>query len=88
MTKLLEQALKAVQQLPDQSQDEIAQAMLHLARSDVNPEIIPAADLSSVLRGLEQAQKRQFVSDSEIEATFRRFDHAESCPPRYPYRRR
>jgi len=74
MTKLLEQALEAVQRLPADSQDEIARAMLILAQSDVEPEPIDPAHLSAVLEGLAQAKRREFASDAEVEAAFRRFD--------------
>jgi len=74
MIKLLEQALEAVQRLPADSQDEIARAMLILAQSDVEPEPIDPAHLSAVLEGLAQAKRREFASDAEVEAAFRRFD--------------
>jgi len=74
MTKLLEQALEAVQRLPADSQDEIARAMLILAQSDAEPEPIDPAHLPAVLEGLAQAKRREFASDAEVEAAFRRFD--------------
>lgn len=74
MTKLLEKALRAVQQLPPESQDEIALAMLTLSGNDGEPEDIDPAHLSDVLEGLAQAKRREFASDAEIEAAFRRFD--------------
>ena len=73
MTKLLEQALDAVRRLPATSQDEIARAMLSLA-GDESPERVSSADLAAVLEGLAQAQRREFASDAEVEAAFRRFD--------------
>jgi len=74
MTKLLEKALQAVRQLPADAQDEIARAMLTLAGAEGEPEEIDAAHLSAVLEGLAQARRREFASDAEIEAAFRRFD--------------
>jgi hypothetical protein len=74
MTKLLERALEAVRLLPDESQDEIARAMLVLARNEAEPEQIDPAHLSAVLEGLEQLKRREFATDEEIEAVFRRFD--------------
>ena len=74
MIKLLEQALEAVQRLPADSQDEIARAMLILAQSDAEPEPIDPAHLPAVLEGLAQAKRREFASDAEVEAAFRRFD--------------
>jgi hypothetical protein len=74
MTKLLEKALEAVRQLPSDSQDEIARAMLLLAQTDADPEPIEPADLPAVLEGLAQAKRREFATDAEVEAAFRRFD--------------
>jgi hypothetical protein len=74
MTRLLEQALEAVSRLSPQAQDEIARAMLHLAANGGEPEDIDPAHLSAVLEGLSQAKRRQFASDVEVEAAFRRFD--------------
>jgi DNA-binding TFAR19-related protein (PDSD5 family) len=74
MTKLLEKALAAVRQLPPDSQDEIARAMLNLAAEGEEPEEIDSAHLPDVLEGLAQAKRREFASDAEVEAAFRRFD--------------
>ena len=74
MTKLLEKALEAVRQLPPDSQDEIARAMLSLTGAQVEPEEIDPEHLSDVLEGLAQAKRRQFATDVEIESAFRRFD--------------
>jgi len=52
MTKLPEEALKAV---------------------EIDPEPIDPAHLSDVLEALAQAERRQFASDVEIKAAFRRF---------------
>jgi hypothetical protein len=74
MTKLLEKALETVRQLPSATQDEIAHAMLTLAGDEGGPEEIDLAHLPAVLEGLAQAKRREFASDSEVEAAFRRFD--------------
>jgi hypothetical protein len=74
MTKLLDKALEAVRRLPASSQDEIAHAMLTLAGDDGKPEAIDPVHLPAVLEGLAQAKRRQFATDDEIEAAFRRFD--------------
>jgi hypothetical protein len=74
MTKLLEKALEAVRQLPPDNQDEIARAMLTLAGDEGEPEEIDPAHLPDVLESLAQAKRRQFATDAEVEAAFRRFD--------------
>ena len=74
MTKLLDEALKAVERLPPEAQDAIARAMLHLATGEEKPEPVDSAHLPAVLEGLAQARRREFAGDSEVEAAFRRFD--------------
>ncbi|HEY7297346.1 MAG TPA: hypothetical protein VH684_05350 [Xanthobacteraceae bacterium] len=54
MTKLLEMAFEAVRQLPPESQDEIARAILNLA-GEFEPEKIDPAQLPDVLESLAQA---------------------------------
>ena len=73
MSKLLEKALEAVRRLSPDGQDEIARAMLTLA-GEGEPEPIDPAHLPHVLQSLAQAQRRQFATDAEVEAAFRRFD--------------
>ncbi len=74
MTELLEKALNAVRQLPPDSQDEIARAMLNLAGSEDTLEEIDPAHLADVLESLALAKRGVFATDTEVEAVFRRFD--------------
>ena len=74
MTKLLEKALEAVRRLPPQDQDEIARAMLTLASREEEAEDIDPAPMPDVLESLAQAKRREFATDAEAEAAFRRFD--------------
>jgi hypothetical protein len=74
MTKLLEQAIEAVRRLPEDSQDDIARTILHLAGREAEAEPLDPAHLAAVLEGLAQARRREFARDNEVEAAFRRFD--------------
>jgi hypothetical protein len=74
MTKLLDEALERVRQLPADSQDEIARTMLHLAEQERAPEVVEPAHLRAVLEGLAQAARREYASEHEVEAAFRAFD--------------
>ena len=74
MTKLLEKALEAVRRLPPDGQDQIALAMLTLSGHEEEPQEIDPAHLTVVLEGLAQAKRRQFATDAEVEAAFRRFE--------------
>jgi hypothetical protein len=47
--------------------------MLNLAGGDGEPEEIDPAHLPDVLESLAQAKRREFASDTEVEAAFRRF---------------
>jgi DNA-binding TFAR19-related protein (PDSD5 family) len=74
MTKLLQEALDAVRQLPPDAQDDIARVLLQLVGSNEDPEPIDAAHLPAVLEGLAQAKRGEFATDAEIEAAFHRLD--------------
>ncbi len=74
MTRLLDEALAIVSRLPAENQDDIARAMLRLAAGDGEPEPGEPSHLPPILQGLVQSRDRQFASDDEIEAAFRRFD--------------
>jgi len=74
MTRLFKKALQAVRRLPPVRQDEIALAMLSMIGDEEPPEEVPMAHLAAVLEGLAQAKRREFATDGEIEAAFRRFD--------------
>ena len=74
MTKLLDRALETVRRLPPADQDDIARAMMSLARTDgEEPEPVDPAHLPDILEGLAQARRRHFTTDAETEAAFRRF---------------
>ncbi len=73
MTKLLEKAVAAVRQLPADSQDEIAKAMLRLAEDGLHPEDIDPAHKNAILEGLGQARQRDFASEAETELAFNSF---------------
>jgi hypothetical protein len=48
--------------------------MIHLAAGEREPEPVDPAHLAAILEGLGQAQRREFASEAEVEAAFRRFD--------------
>jgi len=63
-----------VRRLPAERQDEIARAMLALVGGHERPESIDPSHLLDVLESLAQAKRREFATDVEVEAAFRRFD--------------
>jgi hypothetical protein len=74
MTKLLERAVEAARRLPPADQDEVARAMLAAMGDEPMPEEIDPAHLADVMEGIAQARRRQYATDEEVEAAFRRFD--------------
>jgi len=63
-----------VRRLPPDGQDQIALATLILSGHEGEPEEIDPAHLPAVLEWLAQAKRRQFATDAEVEAAFRRFE--------------
>jgi hypothetical protein len=72
MTDLLEKALEVVRRLSTESQNEIARAMLDLAKDEAGEPVDPE-HLEGVLEGLAQADRGEFASDAEVEAVLHRF---------------
>jgi hypothetical protein len=70
----VEKALDAVRRLPPENQHEIARAMLSLAGSEEVAKDIDPAHVADVLESLAQAKRRQFATEVEVEAAFRRFE--------------
>jgi hypothetical protein len=71
MTKLLEQALQAVRLLPPDDQDEIAQIMIQLARSEESePVRLSAEEREAIARSREAAMRGEFASDDQVEAVW------------------
>jgi predicted transcriptional regulator len=75
MTKLLDKALEAVRTLSPAEQDEIARAMLALAKQadEDDGEDIDPADFEAVMQGLDDMKNGRFATDQEMDALFRRF---------------
>ncbi|MCC6948663.1 MAG: hypothetical protein IT539_12925 [Bradyrhizobiaceae bacterium] len=72
MTKLLEEAIKKVRDLPESDQDQAAEILLSLAaKSD---EIVPLDDetRAAIREGKAQARRGEFVSDEDMAAFFKR----------------
>jgi hypothetical protein len=72
MTKLLEEAIKKVRELPVVQQDEVAAMLLSVASK--NEELVELDDetRAAVRVGREQARRGEFVNDRDMAAFFRR----------------
>ena len=73
MNQLLDKALKAVRQLPEDAQTEIARLMLDVARKD-EAETIDPRHLPSVERGLDQHRRGDYASNEATAAALKRFE--------------
>lgn len=71
MTKLLEEAVAKVRDLPDWDQDALAVAMLSMAETEAPVMAMDEQTRAAIREGMEQARRGEFVSDDEIEALWK-----------------
>jgi predicted transcriptional regulator len=72
MTKLLEQAIEKVRELPEADQNLAADLLFALAAKRSPPEELDEETLAAINEGLAQADRGEFVSDEEMAEFFRR----------------
>jgi hypothetical protein len=72
MTKMFDEAIDKVRELPDAVQDDAAQMLFSLAAKQGGPIQLDEETLAAVRRGREQARRREFVSDEDMRASFKR----------------
>jgi predicted transcriptional regulator len=72
MTKLLEEAIKRVRELPDADQDEAAEILLSVASKRGEPVRLDDETRAAIREGRDQAGRGEFVSDEEMAAFFKR----------------
>lgn len=73
MTKLLDDAIEALRNAPQETQDAVAQLMLD-AVDDSEPEPVPPEHLAAILEGEAQADRGEFATDEEVDEAFRSFE--------------
>jgi predicted transcriptional regulator len=71
MTKLLEQAIAKIREMPEDDQDLAADFLFALAARQSEPEKLDAETRAAILEGLAQAERGEFVSDEEMAEFFR-----------------
>lgn len=76
MTELFKHAVAVTKTLPDEVQDEIAQAMLALAGEEVPDAVyvLTPEEKASMARSLDQARRGDFASDEEVEAVWAKYE--------------
>ena len=72
MTKLFEQAIEKIRELPEADQDLAADLLFALAAKRSEPEELDEETLVAINEGLAQADRGEFVSDEEMAEFFRR----------------
>ena len=66
MTKLLDQAIAKVRELPEAEQDSLARVLLSMAELDASGFPLDAATEAAIREGLAQAERGEFVADEVV----------------------
>jgi hypothetical protein len=72
MTKLLDRALEAARNLPDEAQDDIARVILQLATGDELPATLSTEERAAISASKEAAARGEFATDEEVAAVWRK----------------
>jgi predicted transcriptional regulator len=72
MTKLLEDAIKIVRELPEDDQDEAAEMLMAIAARTGATVALDDQTRRAIRAGREQARRGEFVSDADMAAFFAR----------------
>ena len=73
MTKLLEEAVEKLSQLPKGRQDELARMLIDVAASDLHPYELTDKEGVAIDEALTQAGRGEFASDEEVAAMWKRW---------------
>jgi predicted transcriptional regulator len=71
MTKLLEQAIAKIREMPESDQDLAADLLFTLAEKQLPPEKLDPETRAAIAEGLAQAERGEFVSDEDMAEFFR-----------------
>jgi hypothetical protein len=72
MTKVLEDAIEKVRKLPEDRQAYVAEVLEQIAAAGSDPFIVPEDHRTAVLEGLREAEQREFASDEEMAALWKK----------------
>ncbi len=72
MTKMLEEAIKKVRELPEADQNEAAEMLLSVASKSDAPVPLDDETRAAVREGSAQARRGEFVGDEDMAAFFKR----------------
>jgi predicted transcriptional regulator len=72
MTKMLDEAIKKVRELPDSVQDDVAEMLFSVAAKQGEPIRLDEETRAAVQEGRAQARRGEFVSEEDMQAFFER----------------
>jgi predicted transcriptional regulator len=72
MTKLFEEAIKKVRELPESDQDEAAEMLLSLAARNGEPVRLDDETRAAIREGRAQARRGEFATEEEMAAFFKK----------------
>jgi hypothetical protein len=72
MSKMLEEAVAKVRELPESDQDEAAEMLLSVAARKAGPVPLDEETRAAIREGREQARRGEFASDEDMAAFFKR----------------
>ena len=73
MTKLLEQGIEAVRELPEKRQNEAGELLLTVAAQNGKHSRLTAEQIKDAKKGLAQAERGEFATDEEMAKTWKKF---------------
>jgi predicted transcriptional regulator len=72
MTKVLEDAIEKVRQLPEDQQAYVAEILEQIAAAGSDPFVVPESHHAAVLEGLAEAERGEYVNDEEMAALWKK----------------
>ena len=72
MTKMLDEAIKKVRELPDSVQDDAAEMLFSVAAKQGEPIMLDEETRAAIQEGRAQARRGEFVSEDDMAAFFER----------------
>ena len=72
MTRMLDEAIKKVRELPDSVQDDAAEMLFSVAAKQGEPVRLDEETRAAVREGMAQARRGEFASDEDMQAFFER----------------
>ncbi len=72
MTRMLDEAIKKVRELPDSVQDDAAEMLFSVAAKQGEPVRLDEETRAAVREGRAQARRGEFVSEEDMQAFFER----------------